>query len=224
MVRKSFLLVVVIFTATLFSCIQVYAWSTGDYWLNFNPYAYTTEYFQKNGTVYGNCGGAALVIVEAHCRLKSSIASNTVTLKTDEMIKNFGNPLNGIYYEFSVMNIMNQLKVDGYNVANRTTTTESGAKDVILDVLSKKHWLVVLCRYNFNLTSLGHYVPIYGARWTGDVNTSTVNAIESCNSAYFYNPQRPNWNVMYRTGINMATLLQSMRSASSKYYNLIEVW
>ncbi len=224
--KKSLLAFTVICTATLFFCAAAYAWIPGDYWLNFNPSAYTTEYFQRNGkgTVYGNCGGAALVIVEAHCKLKSSIPSDAVSKKTDDMIKTFGNTLNGRYYEFGVLNIISQLKKDGYNAVNRTTPTENVAKDVILDVLSKKHWLIVLCRYDFDLTSLGHYAPIYGAHWTGDVNTSTVNAIESCNSAYFNNPQQPNWNVMYKTGINMAKVLKSVRSASSTYYNLLEVW
>lgn len=221
MTKKGLAIIAGIFVMTIFCNSNVFGYQ--DYWLNFNPYAYTTEYFKKNGTVYGNCGGAALVIVEAHCDLQSSIPSDAVEQKTYEMISNFGNPLYGKYYEFGVLDIISQLQIDGYNAVNRTQTKESVAKDVILDVLSKKHWLIVLCRYNFNTSNLGHYVPIYGARWTGSINTSTINTIESCNSSY--NPASPNWNVMYKTGINMATLLKSMKSASSNnYYNLIEVW
>lgn len=148
------------------------AWEQGDYFLEFNPKAYTTEYFEKDGRKVGNCAAATIVTVEAHINLWDCIPDGLVKAKTEEMIKNFGDNLNsetGIY-EYSVLNIINQLEEDGYTAENRTVSSQDKAKDVILDALSKKHWLIVLCRYNFTTTGYGHYYPLYGAHWTGDTS------------------------------------------------------
>lgn len=200
------------------------AFAADTHWLNFNPYAYTHEFFAENGTTVGSCGAAAVVLVESHIQLKESIPTGAVKLKNNSVKSCPSTYFDGSFYISSLTCLKGVLEADGYTVVNRTTANRSTAVDRIFAALASKHWVIILSRYSFSTTSnLGHFYPVYGGNRTGSNFTSTLNVIEDLNSAY--SPTNPNWNVMYRTQVNLDQILNSMKSASSlNYYNILEVY
>jgi len=197
------------------------------HWLTYNPYAYASEFL--NNTNVGSCGAAAVVLVESHMQLKSSIATTAVPSKNSQ-IRNCPSTslsVNGAYsYWISdVPCIKSVLQADGYTVTNRSTTNRNSAVDAIFNSLATKHWVIILARHGFNLTEMGHFYPVFGGNKTSSASTSTLNAIEDFYQTY--DPQHPNWSLMYRNGVNLNTILDSMASASTtnpKTYNILEVY
>ena len=192
------------------------------HWLEFNPYGYTTEFFKEGTATVGSCGAAAVVLVENHLKLGSYIGVNEVkdTNTSMELEKS------GTYYIASYSDLINEFNRDGYTPVNRATTNRTTATQRIFDGLARKNWVIIIACHSFNTTNLGHYYPIYGGKLvttqTGSIDeaNSSLSVIEDFNTSY--DPNNPNWNVMYQKH-GLKKILDSMKSSSSGTYNIIEV-
>jgi hypothetical protein len=228
--RKLMKVILVLAVVGLFPLTAFADRNGDDYYLNFNPYGYTTEFFTVNGIRRGSCGAAAVVLVENHLKLGSSIPANAVKDKNTQM----GCSLSGSYYICSITGIANRLRADGYRVDTTLTTTnkDTAAKN-IYNALAVNRWVIVVARHNFNTSELGHFYPVYGgtlkkdSRGNIDYARSTINVIEDFNVGFYNRPNTSwwNWDAMYRKP-NLGTMMTSMASASGngKTYNIISVY
>ena len=162
--------------------------------------------------------------------LDSSIPANAVKDKNAQMPCSLQSP----YYICSITNIANRLRSDGYKVdTTLTTTNKTTAVNNIYNALAANRWVIVVSRYNFNTTNLGHFYPVYGgtlkkdSKGNIDYSRSTINVIEDFNTAFFYRTDSNwwNWDTMYRKP-NLGTMMTSMASASGngQTYNIISVY
>ncbi len=206
------------------------------HWLDFNPYAFSTEFFRVNNIKRGSCGATAVVLVESHLNLQARIASDAVKNKNSQMLADptasMRPYLSGMYYISSIDGIGTRLQRDGYKVTWLGTSTRQTAARNIYGALAKKHWVIIVARHGFNTWELGHFYPIYGgnlsyaSNGTIDETRSTLNAIDDFyGNRETYDANYPIWGDMYKRGVNLGQVLTSTRSASLYgTYNIIEVY
>ncbi len=199
------------------------AWSQ-EYWLEFNPYAFSTEYFWENNKKMGSCAAAAVVIVEHHLELKGAILSSAVNTKNTAMKRVFEYEIldgdNADYYIFHINSVQSALISNGYKTQLRTFDNDRSAMEYIYKGLDEKKWVIILAAYGLNGNSdLAHFYPVYGGYKGRSVSTSTINVIDSLAS----NSSR--WEEKYKTGIPLDDAMKSM-SLASQYANrnILLVW
>lgn len=226
-------------TLLIISCLLLVAPAQAEtHWLDFNPYAFSTEFFRENGVLRGSCGAAGVVIVESDLNLLARIPADAVKNKNAQMRQDANILMRpyldstGRYYISSIDGIGTRLQRDGYKVSWLGGITRQTAARNIYDALGRKHWVIIVARYNFSTNDLGHFYPIYGgdlkfaSNGSVDEARSSLNAIDDFyGRRETYDPSNSVWGDMYKRGVNLKLVLDSMKSASSiGVYNAIEVY
>lgn len=195
-----------------------------DYWMNFDPNRYTTEFFNEAGEKRGSCVAAALVLVEAHIT-NGSIADDSVKNKNTAM-KGSTKPDSGIY-SLTIDQFSNQAKKDGFKINVSSQLDRSVFRDSILSGLKENKWNVALTKYLNG--GMAHAYVVYGAKLVRDKKgvidepNSTISLIDTYNKGF--SKDKPNWNSMYVT-TNLSNFLDyaSPKKTGNKKYNLAQVW
>jgi hypothetical protein len=221
----------------ILSCLMFVAPAQAEtHWLDFNPYAFSTEFFRENGVLRGSCGATSVVIVESDLNLLARIPTDAVKNKNAQMRQDpnllMRPSLSGMYYISSIDGIGTRLQRDGYKVNWLGSVTCQTAARNIFDALGRKHWVIIVARHGFNNSELGHFYPIYGGDLKFAPNGSVDEARSSLNAIddfygfrESYNPNNSIWGDMYKRGVNLKAVLDSMKSASLVgVYNAIEVY
>lgn len=167
----------------------------GDYWLDFNPYSYRTEYFTTtNNAIVGSCSAATVLIVENHLLLHSSISSNAANDAVKNKNSQMGCTLSGSFYICSITTVQNRFNADGYRtswlgVSSSTSNSKDTAVYNIFNALGANKWVVIVASYGFNPGAVAHFYPVYG----GVLKKTSTGAIDYNNSKLYVidsNPER----------------------------------
>lgn len=209
----------------LISVLFPFSAYASDYWRDFNPQNYTTEFYnspEKIPRPHGSCGAAAAAIVYGHLK-NSWVNSNTVAyFDTKYLSPNYNTTYTTPIGDF-VAKAMNEnglyAAVQTYGLTNRT-----GFTNAIVNTLKMGGFPVIISRHNFSSVELAHYYPVYAIHLVNytngaiDENNSIVYVIDSFNP--YYSSSSPNYSLMYRS-FNLKTVIDNSKQT---YLNLIAVY